>query len=74
MSNMSSAKNDRPVPALPAKSNLPSGIDRRSFLMRNAVIGAAAVMTGTAGRPKRGPNRPRRKPRRRRWVPRCPPI
>jgi L-serine dehydratase len=26
---------------------IPEGVDRRSFLMRNAVIGAAAVMTGT---------------------------
>src|SRR4030095_6934451 len=26
---------------------LPPGVDRRTFLMRNAVIGAAAVMTGT---------------------------
>ena len=28
-------------------SPLPEGIDRRSFLVRHAVIGAAAVMTGT---------------------------
>src|SRR5215468_4125176 len=33
--------------ALPAESAIPSNIDRRSFLMRNAVIGAAAVMTGS---------------------------
>jgi hypothetical protein len=26
---------------------IPSGVDRRTFLMRNAVGGAAAVMTGT---------------------------
>jgi L-serine dehydratase len=26
---------------------VPAGVDRRTFLMRNAVIGAAAVMTGT---------------------------
>lgn len=26
---------------------IPSGVDRRAFLMRNATIGAAAVMTGT---------------------------
>jgi hypothetical protein len=25
---------------------LPPGVDRRTFLVRNAVIGAAAVMTG----------------------------
>jgi L-serine dehydratase len=33
-------------PALPAELAIPSNIDRRSFLVRNAVIGAAAVMTG----------------------------
>ena len=26
---------------------VPPGVDRRSFLMRSAVVGAAAVMTGT---------------------------
>jgi L-serine dehydratase len=31
---------------------LPSTIDRRSFLMRNAAIGAAAVMTGTVWTPE----------------------
>ena len=29
-----------------------TGIDRRSFLMRNAVIGAAAVMTGKTWTPE----------------------
>ena len=33
-------------PELPKEAN-PSSIDRRTFLIRNAVIGAAAVMTGT---------------------------
>src|SRR4051794_9784212 len=33
------------VENLPAE-NLPANIDRRSFIVRNAVIGAAAVMTG----------------------------
>ena len=33
-------------------SPLAEGIDRRSFLMRNAVIGAAAVMTGTTWTPE----------------------
>jgi L-serine dehydratase len=41
---------------LPAESTLesptPSDIDRRTFLMRNAVIGAAAVMTGTTWTPE----------------------
>jgi L-serine dehydratase len=32
--------------ALP-EENLPANIDRRTFIIRNAVIGAAAVMTGT---------------------------
>ena len=38
--------------ALPAESAIPSNIDRRSFLMRNAVIGAAAVMTGATWTPE----------------------
>jgi L-serine dehydratase len=36
----------------PAEATIPSGIDRRSFLMRNAVIGAAAAMTGTTWTPE----------------------
>ncbi len=32
----------------PAATPPPEGVDRRSFLMRHAVIGAAAAMTGTA--------------------------
>ena len=39
------------VPPTP-ESNVPVGIDRRSFFMRNAVIGAAAVMTGKAWTPE----------------------
>ena len=35
-----------------AETEVPTGIDRRSFLMRNAVIGAAAVMTGKAWTPE----------------------
>src|SRR6476646_6152622 len=35
-----------PPTILPAETELPAGIDRRSFIIRNAVIGAAAVMTG----------------------------
>jgi L-serine dehydratase len=34
-------------PEFPAELNLPENIDRRTFLIRNAVIGAAAAMTGT---------------------------
>ena len=41
-------ENDRNAlpPALPAEAASSSNIDRRSFIMRNAVIGAAMVMTG----------------------------
>src|SRR3954471_637796 len=45
--------NDNTVP--PATSDpteIPEGIDRRSFLMRNAVIGAAAVMTAKTWTPE----------------------
>ncbi|HXX41835.1 MAG TPA: L-serine ammonia-lyase [Chthoniobacterales bacterium] len=35
------------VPELPEIKSLDSNIDRRTFIIRNAVIGAAAVMTGT---------------------------
>src|SRR2546423_5449644 len=47
MSSTSSANNDNLFPELPAESNLPENIDRRTFIMRNAVIGAAAAMTGS---------------------------
>src|SRR6516162_7183436 len=33
-------------------SAAPPGVDRRAFLMRNAVIGAAAAMTGTVWMPE----------------------
>ena len=36
----------------PGESAIPSEVDRRSFLMRNAVIGAAAVLTGTTWTPE----------------------
>ncbi len=39
-------KNNALFPALPESEPLSSNIDRRSFIIRNAVIGAAAVMTG----------------------------
>ena len=38
--------NHSPSPALPAEPAIPPNINRRAFLMRNAVIGAAMVMTG----------------------------
>src|ERR1700745_3889006 len=47
MSKTSSSKNDDMCPELSAESNLPENIDRRTFIMRNAVIGAAAAMTGS---------------------------
>jgi L-serine dehydratase len=39
-------KNNELFPELPETSKLGSSIDRRTFIIRNAVIGAAAVMTG----------------------------
>src|SRR6516162_2077663 len=47
MSTTSSDKNDNPFPDLSKEPNLPENIDRRTFIIRNAVIGAAAAMTGT---------------------------
>jgi L-serine dehydratase len=43
---------DNLFPSLPDTPSLPSNIDRRSFLMRNAAIGAAAVMTGSMWSPE----------------------
>jgi hypothetical protein len=48
MSAPSNANDDGLFQTPPAESALPDGIDRRSFLMHNAVVGAAAVMTGAA--------------------------
>jgi len=39
-------------PAKNPEQSIPSGLDRRSFIMRNAVIGAAAVMTGRTWTPE----------------------
>lgn len=52
MNTSSSDKNDTLFPDPSVESNLPENIDRRTFLIRNAVIGAAAVMTGTAWTPE----------------------
>src|SRR5688572_21340167 len=52
MNTPTSTKQDGSSPALPAESILPSEIDRRSFIMRNAVIGAAAAMTGRTWTPE----------------------
>src|SRR6267378_6379469 len=43
---------DELIPELPKESAIPSNINRRSFIMRNAVIGAAAVMTGRTWTPE----------------------
>src|SRR3954462_2414650 len=47
MSTPDSTKNNEQLPELPAEAGQAGKIDRRTFIMRNAVIGAAAVMTGT---------------------------
>jgi L-serine dehydratase len=52
MSSPNTANDDGLFPAPPEESAVPPGIDRRSFLMRNAVIGAAAAMTGTTWTPE----------------------
>ncbi|MFL5240879.1 MAG: L-serine ammonia-lyase [Gemmataceae bacterium] len=52
MSKPNSANDDGLFPALPPESAMPTEVDRRSFLMRNAVIGAAAAMTGTTWTPE----------------------
>ena len=52
MNTPSSDNNDGLFPGLPAESAIPTGIDRRTFLVRNAVIGAAAVMTGATWTPE----------------------
>jgi L-serine dehydratase len=53
MTDSASDKNDGLFQPLPAAAAVPPGIDRRSFLMRNAVIGAAAVMTGCETAPEK---------------------
>jgi L-serine dehydratase len=40
------SESDAPLVPMPAEVEIPEGVDRRSFLMRSAVIGAAVVMTG----------------------------
>ncbi|HSZ01728.1 MAG TPA: serine dehydratase beta chain, partial [Terriglobales bacterium] len=52
MSTPAAAKQDGSFPTLPGESAIPSNINRRSFIMRNAVIGAAAVMTGRVWTPE----------------------
>jgi L-serine dehydratase len=45
-------ENDAPIPAESPESPNTPGVDRRTFIMRNAVIGAAAVMTGATWTPE----------------------
>jgi L-serine dehydratase len=45
--NTPSTTNHDSLLVQPTDGAIPAGIDRRTFLIRNAVIGAAAVMTGT---------------------------
>ena len=47
MNPPASPNNDGLRPTTPPETDIPPGVDRRSFLMRNAVIGASAVLTGT---------------------------
>src|SRR5262245_49890273 len=51
MSKPTSANDDGLSQPTSTDSAISAGIDRRSFLMRNAVIGAAAVMTGQTWTP-----------------------
>src|SRR5262245_54356089 len=52
MSTPTSPSDDGLFPKPPDESAIPSGVDRRSFLMRNGVIGAAAALTGTTWTPE----------------------
>jgi L-serine dehydratase len=53
MNTAQTRKNDDELIAeLPKESAIPSNINRRSFIMRNAVIGAAAAMTGRTWTPE----------------------
>ncbi len=46
------SNDDSQLPVGPGAIKIPEGIDRRSFLISNAVIGAAAVMTGRIWTPE----------------------
>ncbi|HQR41907.1 MAG TPA: serine dehydratase beta chain, partial [Gemmatales bacterium] len=52
--NSPDSQNEDKLFTLPAQSasSVPSGIDRRSFFMRNGVIGAAAALTGASWTPE----------------------
>ena len=67
-----SSRDDDLLLSLPEMPLLPLNIDRRSFLMRNAAIGAAAVMTGTVWTPEARAQQATKERERRRWGPPCP--
>src|SRR5688572_24095445 len=52
MSAPAPANDDGLFQAPLAESEIPAGVDRRSFLVRHGVIGAAAVMTGATWTPE----------------------
>src|SRR5262245_57330214 len=52
MSRTNSVKDDDLFQSSALESAVPDGVDRRSFIIRNAVIGAASVMTGTSWTPE----------------------
>src|SRR6516225_3414887 len=52
MNKTPTIERDADSTVLPAESTIPSEINRRAFLMRNAVIGAAMVMTGKTMTPE----------------------
>src|SRR6516225_7144117 len=52
MNKTPTIERDADSTVLPAESTIPSNINRRAFLMRNAVIGAAMVMTGKTMTPE----------------------
>src|SRR4051794_347453 len=52
MSTTTPSGDDGLFQPLPAESAVPAGVDRRGFFMRNAVIGAAAALTGAAWTPE----------------------
>src|SRR3954453_8033369 len=49
---MTTSKDEGSFLSLREPLDVPPGMDRRAFLMRNAAIGAAAVMTGTTWAPE----------------------
>ena len=52
MNTSSQNENDGSISSSPENVEMSQGIDRRTFIIRNAVIGAAAVMTGKVWTPE----------------------